>query len=143
MSSVPSQNKLTIKIDQQFPTPCSTEMRYAFEREKAQLKREGVQDIEQIFKPIQNALNILYESELSVYQQEYAIRLELYYLKMKEIQDTNRKNTDIIEEIEKKIKKFENDTIDFFKNKDSVYALKQHLIDDLAKRGVNVKLIFN
>jgi hypothetical protein len=141
MSSSKTANTI-IKIDQQFDTPCSNQIRDAFDRVKTMLQKEGVKGIDQMFAPIEKALAILQEKEQHINRQEYAIRLQIYYEKMQKAQNENYDNVSNLVKIEKDIADFEEKTKDFLADRNNIYALKHTLIENLKQRGINFAFLF-
>ena len=118
---------IEINVNQQFDTPCSSNMRQAINNVKLKLIKKKVPNVNKIFEPIDKSLEKMYEMEQNIYRQEYAIKLQLHYLKIQENQELNEKKVKQITELEEKINNFQNNIFDLLE-KEKQTQLMYHLI---------------
>ena len=121
-------------IDKQFETPCVNGIKKTIEIVKQELKYRGITGIESLFKPVQDGLNKMYETELAIAKLEYAVKLKLYYISVKEKQDKNYNKVNAIVEIEQKIDQIQKLIIQFNDEKIKNELLKRTIVLDVFNK---------
>ena len=125
---------IDVIIDKHFETPCVNGIKKTIDIVKRELKLKGIEGTESLFKPVQNALNQMYETELAIAKLEYAIKLKLYYLSVKEKQDKNFDKVSAVDEIDKKINEMQQLILKFNDEKQKVELVKRLIVLDVHKK---------